>query len=111
MFASLNLLNNDECETLLRSQDASEDSNNQPWNKEREICVGKKHKFPKPVLMFSRIKKTRNKRQEEMQRAKESMCHKLQISKDFIFFLLKLKWGLLLASDQHYLSTDLGTSS
>ena len=78
MFANLNILNNDECETLLRSQDASEDSNIQPWNKEHEICVGKKHPFPKPVLRFSRIVKRRTERLKEMQRAEERMCHKLK---------------------------------
>merc|ERR1712142_1194906 len=57
MYANLNILTDEECETLFKySIDANKYSDMQ-FNKEYEICTGKKHRFPAEGVSFVRHKK------------------------------------------------------
>ena len=85
-------MNNEECEELSKHQEDSEykedseynenseykedseyEEESEPvkWNKENELCAGKKHQIPKPAISFKRIKKEYGKREEEEEKAKE----------------------------------------
>ena len=67
MFANMNLLTDKECEVLF-----SYDGDKLKWNKEYEICVGKKHKFPKELISFTRKKKKKGRGRKEYRKAKKS---------------------------------------
>ena len=58
MYTNLNILQKEECQYLFESLKKS-DADVQ-WNKEYEICAGKKHKFPKTGEKFLRKKKERH---------------------------------------------------
>jgi len=66
LFANMNLLTDQECETLFKHEGAY-----LLWNKEYEICVGKKHQFPKHMISFRRKRKRKAKKKEEEKQAKE----------------------------------------
>ena len=75
MYANLNILNDEECGTLLKHQKSIEGSAELGWNKEYELCTGKKHQFPAPSLSFRRVKKKDGQKDEEKKQAKESMSY------------------------------------
>ena len=56
MYANLNILNNKECQTLIVNINKKRESAIQ-WNKDWEICAGKKHEFPKTPITFHRYPK------------------------------------------------------
>ena len=70
MFANTNILTDDECETLINSQEHPI-----PWNKEYELCAGKKHQFPKSMISFTRKRKRKSSIKEEIQKGKEGLLH------------------------------------
>jgi len=67
LFANMNLLTDQECKTLMK-----DDGKYLMWNKEYEICVGKKHKFPKHMISFRRKRKKRGTQENERKDAKEA---------------------------------------
>ena len=73
MFANLNILNNEECGELLKNQASLEDSADLGWNKDYELCTGKKHQFPKSSISFRRVKKKAGVKKEEKKQAKRCM--------------------------------------
>ena len=68
MFANLNILNNKECEELLKHQNQNSDLD---WNKDYELCAGKKHQFPKSAISFEKVKKKAGVKTEEIRQAKQ----------------------------------------
>jgi len=72
MFANLNLLTNEECATLIRHDETKpiDEKVNMEWNKEYEICTGKKNKFPKHLTMV-RTRRTKKERKELKAKAKK----------------------------------------
>ena len=71
MFASLNILTDEECTTLFEYQIAKAKKNNMDWNAEYEICTGKKNKFPKNPVHLVRSKKGKKKQEAEKVLAKK----------------------------------------
>ena len=51
MYANLNILTNEECEVLISQK---EHLGHLMFNKEYEICAGKKHKEPQDGIVFQR---------------------------------------------------------
>ena len=58
MIANLNILNDEECEILFKNQEKKKGAIHLEWNKEYEICTGKKHQFPNANWRFLRKKKS-----------------------------------------------------
>ena len=58
MYTNLNILQKEECQYLFKNLKTSDIHVH--WNKEYEICAGKKHKFPNAGVHFLRQKKTRS---------------------------------------------------
>jgi len=73
LFANVNLLTDKECEELLKNGAAGEDKKGDylKWNREYEICVGKKHVFPKHMISFIRRKKRKHMKEDEKAKVKE----------------------------------------
>jgi len=76
MFANLNILTDEECEKLIEYQKAmkkkkKEDYSDLSWNREYEICTGKKHMFPKQAQSLLRKRKKKSVRKEEEEKAKK----------------------------------------
>jgi len=71
MFANLNILTDEECEKLFKYQVAENKHANMGWNREYEICTGKKHKFPKKAQSLLRKRKKKKVYKEEQEKAKK----------------------------------------
>jgi len=71
MFASLNILTDEECTTLYEHQIAKNENNDMGWNAEYEICTGKKHKFPENPVHLVRFRKSKRKLNAEKALAKK----------------------------------------
>ena len=70
-FVNLNILTDDECEKLFEYQKAKDDGvDTLNWNKDYEICTGKKHKFPQKLLV-KRGYKASKVLKEEQEKAKK----------------------------------------
>jgi len=73
MYANLNILMDEECETLFNHSKAFDKKNDantdMSLNKEYEICTGKKHKFPADGISFVRRKKKKAVREAEKAKA------------------------------------------
>jgi len=71
MFANLNILTDEECEKLFKYQVAKDKSSDMSWNREYEICTGKKHVFPKSAISLLRKRKKKKVNKEEEEKAKK----------------------------------------
>jgi len=71
MIANLNILNDDECAELFKNLNKKKNAANLFWNKEYEICTGKKRQFPKSNWRFLRKEKTEKELNKEKEAAKK----------------------------------------
>ena len=71
MIANLNILNDDECAELFKNLNKKKNTIKLFWNKEYEICTGKKRQFPKSNWRFLRKEKTEKELDEEKEAAKK----------------------------------------
>ena len=72
MYANMNLLTDEECELLLSKYNDEKIGKSMDWNREYELCIGKKHSFPKHLISFQRKQKKPESRKAEIQKAKQS---------------------------------------
>jgi len=73
MYANLNILTDEECSTLFKYQINKNNDSDLFWNKDYEICTGKKHKFPLGAWQLIRRKKRKNEKKKdkkELEKAK-----------------------------------------
>ena len=71
MFANLNILTDEECDKLFKHQIGEDESADMSWNKDYEICTGKKHKFPTAANALLRKRKKKKQFKMEEEKAKE----------------------------------------
>ena len=71
MFANLNILTDEECATLNKQLIEKNPEDDQNWNKDYEICTGKKQEFPSRPVITIRKRKGKRTRRKEMTKAKK----------------------------------------
>ena len=71
MYVNLNILTDEECEKLFKYQIAEDESADMSWNKDYEICTGRKHKFPAQAQSLIRKKKGKKQFKREEDEAKK----------------------------------------
>ena len=67
MYVNLNILTDEECEKLFKYQELEWMN----WNKDYEICTGRKHKFPAQAQSLIRKKKGKKQFKREEEKAKK----------------------------------------
>jgi len=95
MIANLNILNDEECEILFKNREKKKNSIRLEWNKEYEICTGKKHQFPKSNWRFLRKKKSNKTLVAEKAIAKEFKFAVKPTKYEYIFKKSKKKFDSL----------------
>ena len=87
MYANLNVLEDDECEVLFQPKGGSQEA--VAYNKDYEICVGKKHPFPHSVISFTRKTKRRKTIQKQKSEAKKLNLEKGTKPSKYIYIMNK----------------------
>ena len=100
MYANINVLEDDECEVLFQPKGGSLEAVG--YNKEYEICVGKKHPFPKSVISFTRKTKRKKMIQKQKAEAKKLGLEKGVKPSRYIYIMNKQQTRVSLGTPGNY---------
>ena len=100
MYANLNVLEDNECEVLFQPKGGSKVAVG--YNKDYEICVGKKHPFPKSVISFTRKTKRKSMIKKQKAEAKKLKLEQGTKPSKYIYIMNKQHTRVSLGTPGNY---------